>query len=334
MGTQTVSRLQQKIQSIQAVRSPLRTIRNAYAKPEDSSHLVETFARAVTSPHNQDVAMLLEGDKGSGKSYSSIRIAFNTARRIADIRERDPDNWYDYFTMDNVAVIDPNRAFEIMGHAKKYNVYVYDDIGVGWNARSFTSKENKSKNDIFQVNRIARTCQIMSLPNQFLIDKVPRMLCNYVAEMDSRFFQHELTTMRVFKPKTVFRLGNKRMTPTLLMGGSKVVRYIIEKPPQRLADEYDRIREEATKLIMEDRCEEVATIETKKRLERAGNKAETERDKIRSTWQARVQIYNERIASGSTIIEAMQASGISRGAWQNAERKEYIVKIGNLYRVT
>lgn len=316
--------------------SPLRTLRQVYARPEDSSHLVETFARAVTSPHNQDVAMLLEGDKGSGKSYGSIRIAFNTAQRIAEIRDRDPDNWYDYFTMDNVAVIDPNRAFEIMGHAKKYNVYVYDDIGVGWNARSFTSKENKSKNDIFQVNRISRTCQIMSLPNQFLIDKVPRMLCNYVAEMDSRFFQHGLTTMRVFKPKTVFRLGNKRITPTLLMGNSKVVRYIIEKPPKALADEYDRIREEATKMIMTDRCEEVANIEEAKKFGKKGKPGpkETERDVIRSTWEARVNVYNEKISSGTTIIDAMKASGISRGAWQNAERKGYIVKIGTIYRVT
>jgi len=280
--------------------SPFRRKKNRVYNSDNNEAIINSFANAVTNPFNQDVAMLLEGHKGSGKSYASLRLAYNTARRIADIKDGDPNEWPKYFTMKNVAIIDPQKAFDIMSKAKKYNVYLYDDIGVGWNARTFTTKENQNKNDIFQVNRISRTVQIMSLPNQFLIDKVPRMLCNYVAEMVDSKFEHGLSIMKIFKPKTIFRLNNKRMTPTLIVGDSKIVRYIVHKPPQFLCDAYDKMRAEITEVLLAQRYDSIYG-------EQDGEKGLTTLDRA-AKMEVRIQncqlLYDQLIMRGNSHREA------------------------------
>lgn len=225
------------------------------AAPQNADLLAQRFAHTVTSPYKQDVAMLLQGHKGSGKSYASLRIAYNTARRVAEILDGDWHEWPRYFSMDNVAIIDPDRATSIIGNAKPYNIYIFDDIGVGWNSRTFASKENRDKNDVFQINRISRTIQIFSIPNQFLLDKVPRMLCNYLAEMDRGEYGRGISLMKVFRTKTLFRLQNQRITPHLVADdGEKIVRYVIYRPPRFLSEAYDRIREDVTRRIIAERA--------------------------------------------------------------------------------
>lgn len=246
--------------------STLRYVQNDYTSAPwnfndatpGKDYLSNRFAKTITGPYKQDIAMLLQGQKGSGKSYASLRIAYNTARRIAEIRDGDWRDWPEYFNMEeNVAIIDPVRASEMIGNAKLYNIYLFDDIGVGWNARAFASRENRAKNDIFQINRVSQTFQILSMPNQFLLDKVPRMLCNYVAEMDGSNFRYGLSTMKIFKAKTIFRLNNLRVTPHLVASsGEKIVKHVISAPPKFLSEEYDRIRKETTERIIAARSGE------------------------------------------------------------------------------
>jgi len=217
--------------------------------------LAQRFAHTITGPYKQDIAMLLQGQKGSGKSYASLRIAYNTARCVAEILDDDWHKWTKYFSMNNVAIIDPDRAFEIIGEAKPYNIYLFDDIGVGWNSRSFASKANRDKNDIFQINRVAQTVQILSMPNQFLLDKVPRMLCNYMAEMDRSEYSRGFSLIKVFKTKTLFRLNNQRITPHLVAeDGAKITKYVVHRPPKFLAMQYDKIRKDVTRRIISERA--------------------------------------------------------------------------------
>jgi len=228
----------------------------------DNDYIARLIAGTITGPYKQDLAILLEGQKGSGKSHSSLRISYNAARRVAEILEDDWREWPHYFTMDNVAIIDPTRAFEIMGTAKPHSILLYDDIGVGWNARAFASKENRDKNDIFQISRINETAQIMSMPHQMLLDKVPRMLCNYKAEMDTPYFNAGITTMRFFRAKTVYRMSNKQLTPHLVTAdGEKITRHVIYKPPSFLSRDYDRIRDKVTKEIIAERARRIAAEE-------------------------------------------------------------------------
>ena len=281
------------------------TQRSPQIAAQHEDHLARRFAATVTGPYKQDISMLLQGQKGSGKSYASLRIAYNTARLIAEILDDDWHKWPKYFSMENVAIIDPDRASEIIQEAKPHNIYLFDDIGVGWNSRDFASKDNRDKNDIFQINRVAQTVQILSMPNQFLLDKVPRMLCNYLAEMDRSAYGHGVSLMKVFRTKTLFRLNNQRITPHLVAAdGEKIVKYVIHRPPEFLAVQYDRIRRETTQRIIKARS---------RRQEEEPSSAPAMHPKTKRMYedaQRYLSLYEQCRLKGMSHKEARRESGI------------------------
>jgi len=209
------------------------------------------FAEIVCGEYNQDVSFLLVGKKGQGKSYAQLSIAYHTANAIAELQG---GKWSDYFGMENIAIVDPVRAVEVIASAKKNNVYIYDDIGIGWNARDFAKEDNKNKNDIFQINRVDNTVQMFSVPNQFLLDKVPRSLVSHYGEMDQQFFRFGFTTMKLFEPRTLFREG-KQLQPYLYLNRQKFVKYVIPAPPAALTKLYDKERARITKEIIQQKKE-------------------------------------------------------------------------------
>lgn len=281
-----------------------------------SDYIANLFARTVCGDYKQDIAMLLQGPKGSGKSHASLRIAYNTARRVAEILDDDWHEWPKYFSMDNVAIIDPTRAFEVMGNAKPNNIYIYDDIGVGWNSRAFATKENRNKNDIFQINRIAETVQIMSMPNQMLLDKVPRMLCNYAGEMDRPYFNAGVSTMRFFKTKTIFRMNNKQLTPHLVTGdGEKIVRYVIVRPPEFLSRKYDKIRRDVTKKIIAERAQQIADEETVSEVT-GGKSLPKKTQEMYERITRLLPRYEECIQMGMSHREALKDIHVSQSTWR------------------
>lgn len=289
--------------------------RRGRPKLNDTDYIARLFARTICGSYKQDIAMLLQGPKGSGKSHASLRLAYNTARRVAETLDGDWHEWPKYFSMKNVAIIDPTRAFEIMGNAKPNNVYIYDDIGVGWNARAFATKENRDKNDIFQINRIAETVQIMSMPNQMLIDKVPRMLCNYAAEMDRAYFSYGVSTMRFFKTKTIFRMNNKQMTPHLVTAdGEKVVRYVIARPPEFLSKQYDATRSEVTKRIIAERARQIAAENMATEVTGGAPLPQKTQEMYERAAKVLPQ-YEECVLSGMSHKEALKEVGLPRRTW-------------------
>jgi hypothetical protein len=213
------------------------------------------FAQTVTGAYNQDISFLMVGKKGTGKSYSQLSIAYHTACEIAEIVG---GRWDDYFNIEtNVAIIDPVRANEVMGMQDKYAVKMYDDIGVGWGARDWQKDENKAKNDIFQINRVDNQVQMFSVPNQFLLDKVPRSLVSHYAETYQQFFKKGFVTIKLFEPQTLFR-QSKIIQPYLVVNRNKFVLYAIPAPPKELTKQYNTLRQEVTRQIVQMRREKVA----------------------------------------------------------------------------
>lgn len=212
------------------------------------------FAETVTGPYNQDISFLMVGKKGTGKSYAQLSIAYSTACEIAEIMG---GQWSDYFNMEqNIAIIDPERANEVMGYQEKYAVKMYDDIGVGWGARDWQKDANKAKNDIFQINRVDNQVQMFSVPNQFLLDKVPRSLVSHYAETHMQFFKKGFVTIKVFEPQTLFR-ESKIIQPYLVVNRNKFVMYAIPKPPDHLSKKYNEMRKEVTRRIVQMRKEKI-----------------------------------------------------------------------------
>lgn len=309
-------------------RQPARGNRRAFAAHTD--HLASRFAHTITGPYKQDIAMLLQGQKGSGKSYASLRIAYNTARLVAEILDDDWREWPEYFSMENVAIIDPERASEIIGNAKPHNIYIFDDIGVGWNSRAFASKANRDKNDIFQINRVSQTVQILSMPNQFLLDKVPRMLCNYLAEMDRGVYGQGISLMKVFKAKTLFRLQNQRITPHLVAAdGEKIVKYVIHKPPKFLAKQYDQIRKDVTRRIIAERSQqEEENGEAEDGPWPRGMHSSTKK-KYERIWVAQDDV-DWGMSQGMTEKEAVRSAGVPLNTWYGWKSKGDLKKAREL----
>lgn len=214
--------------------------------------IVDYFVDIVTSKYDQDVSLLLVGNKGGGKSRTGLSLCYYAACELA---ERKGGEWEDYFDpIENMAIISPHRASEVMSIKRKYAVKNYDDIGIGWGARRWQKNENIEKGEVFQISRIDNQLQVFSVPNQFLLDKIPRSLVSHYAEMDQQFFDYGFTTIKLFKPTTLFREG-KIIQPFLYSNRVKYVLYRIPKPPEFLDKLYTRLRKEATTEAMHQRLD-------------------------------------------------------------------------------
>jgi len=236
--------------------------RGLKAQPYGESHkfdyLIEHFVDEILGPYDQDISLLMVGNKGRGKSLCAQSLCYFAGCEIA---ERIGGTWEDYYNpLTNMAVILEKEANDLMAIQTKYQVKNYDDIGIGWGARNWQDKDNKDKNDVFQINRTDSTIQVFSVPNQFLLDKVPRSLVSHYAEMDQQFFAHGFTTIKMFKPETLFREG-KIIQPYLNMDRTKYVLFRVPKPPQDLVEFYQKKRKAnkiaATNTRMSDAPEEI-----------------------------------------------------------------------------
>jgi hypothetical protein len=230
-------------------------VRGLKEQPHGESHkfdyLVEHFVDEITGPFDQDVSLLLVGNKGRGKSLCGVSLCYFAGCELA---ERLGGKWQDYFDpVRNLAVILEEEATELMGRQDKYQCKDYDDIGIGWSARGWQGEANREKNDVFQINRTDSTIQVFSVPNQFLLDKVPRSLVSHYAEMDQQFFAHGFTTIKMFKPETLFREG-KIIQPYLAMDRTKYVLFRIPKPPQDLTEFYQKKRKLNKERATNSRC--------------------------------------------------------------------------------
>ena len=94
--------------------------------PRDASVLANYFSETITGPNDQDISFLVVGNKGTGKSGSTLGLACMTAMEIAKRRRK--GRWTDYFNFNNIAIIDPIRASELMSGMDEYGVYIFDDI--------------------------------------------------------------------------------------------------------------------------------------------------------------------------------------------------------------
>lgn len=248
-------------------------------KPHGESHkmdfLVEHFVDEITGPYDQDISLLLVGNKGRGKSLCGISLCYYSA---CELSERLGGKWQDYFDpVRNLAVILEEEATALMAVQDKYQCKNFDDIGIGWSARGWQHEGNQEKNAVFQINRTDSTIQVFSVPNQFLLDKVPRSLVSHYAEMDQQFFAHGFTTIKLFKPTTLFREG-KIIQPYLHMDRTKYVLFRIPKPPDDLTEFYKKRRKENKTRATNDRMIKEESVEPEPFMSKHGNTLRMERE--------------------------------------------------------
>lgn len=287
--------------------------------------LSDYFVETITGKHNQDISCLVVGPKGSGKSNTVLSISYACAVKLA---KKMGGEWQDYYNLHELtACILEERANELMNLQRRFVIKNFDDISLGWNARNWRDEDNSIKNDIFTINRTDNCIQFFSVPNQFLLDKVPRSLVSHYIEMDRQYFNRGFVTIKLFKPVTLFRQKDKIINPYLSINGKKYESYLIPKPPQELSDDYDILRRKAKELAMKRRAE----LRDETLIKGHGQTIAEKKHAAWNAWMGRVApeietCVNSGLSAERAMYKIASKTGQTRGAAQ------YLIREGALER--
>lgn len=270
---------------------------------DDASRLSNMFVNRITQS-NKHVVMMTVAYTGSGKSYANLRLAYACACELA---RRRGGVWQDYFSMDNVAVIDEERIFELLDRMKRYQIYLLDDIGVTWNARKWREEGNQVLNDIFQVFRTENCVLLLTLPDTFLLDKVPRTGVHYYMEMIGVDEVREISWAKFFEAKRKHRKGVTFYEFPRGFDGTEFRRYIFPIPPEELVDEYEPIRRNEARRLRKEKLEEYHNMK-----EASEAKEEKKKTKGEVLTPAVHRLVHER---GLNVREACSIVGLDASAY-------------------
>lgn len=225
----------------------------------NTNQIANEIARAITSKYNQHITLLIVGQPGSGKSWAAIDLAYQAAyavSRIVDGKNAPHETWWKYFNLDHMAIVTLDRVTTLLKHIRQYGIYILDDIGVGYNARDWQKNKNKRMNEIMQTFRTDNTCMIMTVPDRFLIDKVPRSLVEKYMEFEkseqlfSKNSEYESVNVYKYFNITSMKRDNKQFFAYMKdfdAGAHQYVRHIATKPPNRLILQYEQIRKDVAR---------------------------------------------------------------------------------------
>lgn len=236
-------------------------------KEYDVRSISGLFANKILNNDNQHVTMLTVGTTGKGKSWSNLEIGHQLGCKFAETLGGD---WTDYFNYEtNIVIADLKEALSAIKQMKKtHQITLFDDIGIGWNAREWNSVGNKALNAILQVFRTKQNVLLITLPDQFLIDKVPRRLVHYYMEVVTSMHQQGISLGKFFK--VVSRPRESRPFHTYLKDGKREFERhkFTRNIPAELIEWYEPRRDQATDMIMDAQIEAVMDAELKKAQKR------------------------------------------------------------------
>lgn len=215
--------------------------------------LAREIAEKITSKHNQHCSILIVGPMGTGKSWTALWISYRVSVELANILG---GKWQDYFSVDeNTGIIDTDDIIKMVGNMKEHRPYIADDIGATWDARDFAKKGNKLLNKIAQTWRTENNLLILTIPDNFLLDKVPRSLVNYFIEMEMGLFDYGISVMKLFEVVRKHR-QDKTHYVYIRNNGRQFVRHVSRKPPDEILDEYEPLRKQKAKELKKRSIEE------------------------------------------------------------------------------
>ena len=258
------------------------------------------IAEIITGPHNQHVSATINGRTGSGKSNAALRLGSNIAQEVARIKGGDP---HDYFNINHVAIITNEEILTVMEINKRYAVIIVDDAGVGMGSRNWQKEENKLLNNILMTMRTDNTCLIVTVPNSFMIDKIPRNLSHWFLEMESANFKKGFTTAKIFKVRQQPRSGKiYHMYPHFY--GMKVTRTIFKRAPDDIIIPYETKRTAIATQLKADSMEDYQALITKIKEEKT---PESKEPKI--TMKSRILELHRDFEAGmyKTFKEAIRS---------------------------
>ncbi|MCK4500589.1 hypothetical protein KAU11_08825, partial [Candidatus Babeliales bacterium] len=215
---------------------------------EQVIHIEDILGAPVASKHNQHAIVMIVGKTGEGKSRAALFIGYRVAVYLA---KQLGGHWKDYFNSENVAVMTTEEVIRVMKANSPKKVIILDDIGAAWNSRDWNSKGNKILNRIIMTFRNKNNLLILTLPDSFILDKVPRNLLHFHIEMFKQEFDQGFSIYKLFRVLRRYRTGKTYFVHPRLNGVKFVAGAVDDSEiPRELIDEYE-IRRNAIQEVAE-----------------------------------------------------------------------------------
>ena len=258
--TTTVIQVDMAIRALRGIGRGRKRVRSLHGgKTPYIRSLAEQAASRISGKHNKNWIVVVSGDLGSGKSMLSLELAHGTAQWLSFLKGGQP---VDYFSMDNVSIIDPDTIHETLSNLKQWGIYIFDDTGPGYDARNSQSNNNKDINYCLQTCRVNNNLLIISTPHLAMVDVTVRRLSHVLIELTSSHHDEGISVAKVFniirdirQNKVFYKYGTKL--------NLQIPRYVSHLPPVDLVKIYDKRRLEETQTIARRHSERLDKEEKK-----------------------------------------------------------------------
>lgn len=205
---------------------------------------------------NQNWICAIVGGTGTGKSYSAIALA----------RAIDP-------TFDQSRIVFTPQEFVKLvteGNLKEGSMIVYDEAGVGMDARQWFSIQNKALNYILQTFRRDNIGVIFTVPDITFIDKNARKLFHTLIETVKLDRVNDYALVKWFnisparRYDKVYYVYNRYADPTGRVHSISLNK--IKKPPAELIDEYETRKKQFVDELKKEMYQEIMDSKASKRM--------------------------------------------------------------------
>jgi hypothetical protein len=222
--------------------------------PIPPSPLIEYIADKTSGTSKQDFSMVIDGRKGSGKSYSSAYIMCRYAIEMGRRFKKDPK---DFFSLKNCALLEDTEAIaRLIKEAGLYQGILIDDASTAVGSRNFMSENNKNFNMLLSICRPRRWFILFNTPVNTHIDLQIRELVDVTATVHQSFHSGGFNVLKVYSSDVNTTGERKRVYKQRFHFFKKKFKYWVAFSPDLLdpykgfAEVYDKARDEATiKLI-------------------------------------------------------------------------------------
>ena len=274
---------------------------------DDNLFLAEVFGSIICSGNNKNIIALIEAKPGQGKSWSAIRLACDCAVYLAEHMGGNP---WDYFNLDHMGIIMPDKMVGVIENMKKYDVVVLDDVGMAYSGRKWQSKGNEAMNNMLQTMRTDNNIIIMTVPDSDWIDKIGRNILHFKIVMENPLHSMGYSVGRVTAVKKMYNsTSRKNLFPYLKLPSKIYNKVLFSRPDDDIAHEYERVR-----AIELKRLKEESVTELKNNVNELSDKSES-KPKV-SKKQRILEIRRDYDAGVfenmyKTFKEAVKAEGIN-----------------------
>lgn len=278
--------------------------------PEVDISLSEIIADKICGGHNQHVIIFIEGKTGTGKSYASLRLAFDVSLQFAKRLGGRPEQ---YFNIDHVGILTGDETIRIAKNIKQYGIYILDDAGAeGLSARNWQSDQNEVMTKLLQTFRTNNNLLIMSSPDKGFVDKIARTLLHYKITMVQAFFNQGVTLGKLSTVKKISTKDNNHNIYPFLRAHGVIFNYVqFTMPPEWIRAEYDKRRTRIEREMNTRAIEEFEGCNQKQELKKAFAASIAKEEEVKR--KANAQMYKSLVKSGVKAAEALAKASEATG---------------------